>query len=67
MADQKGQRQRGGAGNPGRRETTSELIPAHPLSGRDAMIQLLLLIGIPLALLLLARYVLRALFPSLGY
>lgn len=67
MADPKGQRQRGGAGNPARRETASELIPAHPLSAREAMIQLLLLIGIPLALLLLARYVLRALFPSLGY
>ncbi len=67
MADQKGQRQRGAPGNPARRETAGELIPAHPLSGREALVQLLVLIGIPLALLLLARYVLRALFPSLGY
>ena len=67
MAEPKGQRQRGAAGNPARRETAGELIPANPLSGREAMVQLLLLLGIPLALLLLARFVLRALFPSLGY
>ena len=67
MADPKHQRQRGAAGSPARRETAGDLIPAHPLSGREAAVQLVLLLGIPLALLLLARYVLRALFPSLGY
>lgn len=45
----------------------SDLVPANPLSGREALFQVVLLLGIPLALLLLARVFLRQFFPSLGY
>jgi hypothetical protein len=44
-----------------------DLIPANPLSAREALFQVVLLLGIPLILLLLARVLLRQFFPSLGY
>lgn len=43
------------------------LIPANPLPARTAFIQIVLLLGIPALLLLLARYVLVHFFPSMGY
>jgi len=57
----------GGMGSPEPRNVVSDLIPQNPLSARTALIQVSLLIGIPLALLLLARYLLHRFFPSLGY
>jgi hypothetical protein len=67
MPEPKGNRGTKGASQQGRKEPTSELIPSHPLSARDAVIQVVLLIGIPLILLLLAKVVLHQFFPSLGY
>ena len=49
-----------GSGRPG-------LIPADPLPGWKALLQVLLLLGIPITLLLLARVILRRFFPELGY
>ena len=43
------------------------LIPQDPLSGWQALIQALLLLGVPILLLLLAKVVLRNFFPELGY
>lgn len=68
MADSKGQRGKGGNPQPpAKREPVGDLIPANPLSGREALFQVVLLLGIPLILLLLARVLLRQFFPSLGY
>jgi hypothetical protein len=44
-----------------------KLVPDNPLTGWQALIQTLFLLGIPLALLLLAKVVLRTFFPELGY
>ena len=43
------------------------LEPTNPLSTRMALIQTLLLLGIPLGLLALAKVVLSRFFPGLGY
>jgi len=43
------------------------LAPADHLSGRKAVVQALLLAGIPLALLLVAKVILNRFFPELGY
>lgn len=43
------------------------LEPEHPLPVRVALLQLALLIGVPLALLLALRPILRSYFPELGY
>jgi hypothetical protein len=43
------------------------LIPAIPLRLSTALLQVLLLLGVPIALLLLARPILRTFFPELGY
>jgi len=68
MADLKKNRTKSGGQQAGaRKEPAVELIPSHPLSGREALIQVVLLLGIPLILLILARFVLRQFFPSLGY
>ena len=68
MADSKGQRGKAGSQqSPVKKETVGDLIPANPLSGREALFQVVLLLGIPLILLLLARFLLRQFFPSLGY
>ncbi len=43
------------------------LIPADPLSGGKAIVQAIVLLGIPIALLLVAKLLLRKFFPALGY
>jgi hypothetical protein len=64
---------KGGQGKAGRsrgsesKNPTTQLIPTNPLSPSRAVIQVALLVGIPLVLLLLARYFLRQFFPTLGY
>ncbi len=45
----------------------STLIPEKPLSGTTAILQVLLLLGLPIGLLFLAKLALRAFFPQLGY
>ena len=68
MAESKGIKGKGGGQpTPGRKDPVGSLIPANPLSGREALLQIVLLLGIPLALLILARFALRQFFPSLGY
>ena len=42
-------------------------MPSDPLPGSKALIQVLLLVGVPLALLLVARVILKRFFPELGY
>lgn len=68
MPEAKGNKGKGGPsqGSP-RKEPVAELIPANPLTTREAILQVVLLLGIPLVLLILARYALRQFFPSLGY
>ena len=53
-----------GRPTPGSRRSLS---PANPMSGWLALFQILLLLGIPIMLLLLARLVLQKFFPALGY
>ena len=68
MAEPRGARNRTGSSRtPEPKNVVTDLIPANPLSPRVALIQIALLVGIPLLLLLLARFVLRQFFPSLGY
>jgi hypothetical protein len=58
------------AANPGSRPTPSgrpSLIPEDPLPGWKAALQALVLLGLPLALLLIAKVILRTFFPQLGY
>jgi hypothetical protein len=43
------------------------LIPANPLPVTTALVQVLILLGIPIALLVIARFILRRYFPELGY
>jgi hypothetical protein len=43
------------------------LIPSDPLPARVAILQVVLLFGIPLLLLALAKYLLHRYFPTLGY
>ncbi len=52
----------GGIG-PGRRG----LVPENPLPIWKAFVQVLILLGIPIGLLLVARTILRVYFPELGY
>jgi len=61
-----GQTQRGSSGGaaPGGRPA---LEPSEPLPLRSALLQIVVLLGIPIALLLFAKVVLRAFFPELGY
>jgi hypothetical protein len=68
MADSKVARGKAGnSRNPEPKNITAELVPTNPLSARTAFLQVALLIGIPLVLLLLARFLLQKFFPSLGY
>jgi hypothetical protein len=69
LAETRTQRGKGGSQqSPARKEpVVGDLIPANPLSGREALLQVVLLLGIPLVLLLVARFLLRQFFPSLGY
>jgi hypothetical protein len=68
LAEARGNRGKGGAQQgAGRKEPAGDLVPANPLSAREAILQVVLLLGIPLVLLILARFALRQFFPSLGY
>jgi hypothetical protein len=68
MAEPKKSRNKSGGSGPSEpRNVGSDLIPANPISASTALFQIALLIGIPLVLLLLARFLLRQFFPSLGY
>jgi hypothetical protein len=59
------QRTRPSAGSqPGGRPA---LEPTDPLKGTTALIQVLILLGIPLGLLLFAKVILQKFFPGLGY
>ena len=62
-------RRSSGARPPGTAQPAPRLsfTPANPLPGWKALVQAVLLLGIPLTLLLLAKLVLRTFFPSLGY
>lgn len=51
---------RGPAGRP-------PLEPEHPLSARMALFQVFLLVGVPVAALLILKVILRVYFPELGY
>jgi hypothetical protein len=55
--------QRTASGTSGR----PSLEPADPLPLRTALLQIVLLLGIPIGLLLFAKIILRAFFPELGY
>ena len=68
MAEPKGARNKvGNARSPEPKNVTTDLSPSNPLSASKAFMQVALLIGIPLVVLLLARFILRQFFPSLGY
>ena len=68
MSENKASRKKpGGGGSSDSRTVVADLIPQNPLSARTALIQVSLLVGVPLALLLLARYILHRFFPTLGY
>lgn len=54
---------RGASGTPGR----PSLEPADPLPLRTALLQVILLLGIPIGLLLFAKIILKTFFPELGY
>ncbi len=58
-----------GANPPGHHPPTGRpsLVPADPLPGWKALVQALLLVGIPLALLLVAKVIVKRFFPELGY
>ena len=43
------------------------LEPEHPMSLQLALFQVFLLVGVPVAALLILKLVLRAYFPELGY
>ena len=43
------------------------LEPLNPLPARTAVLQMVLLLGIPMGILLLMKVVLRTFFPQLGY
>jgi hypothetical protein len=57
------QRGAGGAASGGR----ASLEPDPPLSLRIALLQVAILLGIPIAVLVFAKVILRAFFPELGY
>jgi hypothetical protein len=58
-----------GAPHPGHHAPAGRppLEPVNPLPGWQATVQALLLVGIPMALLLIARFVLHTYYPELGY
>jgi hypothetical protein len=43
------------------------LEPEHPLTARMALLQVFLLVGVPVAALLVLKVILRMYFPELGY
>jgi len=52
--------QQGGAPRP-------SLTPQNPLPGRVALLQAMVLLGLPLTLLFVAKIILKEFFPQLGY
>ena len=54
-------------GQGGQGPSRPSLVPADPLPVWKALMQAALLLGIPVALLLVARVILRRFFPELGY
>jgi hypothetical protein len=60
---QRGARPPGQSPGPGRRSLT----PAESLPAWKAALQVLVLLGIPVSLLFIARIILRTYFPHLGY
>ncbi len=62
-------RRPGGANPPGQHLPAGRpsLIPPDPLPGWKAAVQALVLLGIPLTLLFVAKVVLKKFFPELGY
>jgi len=62
-------RRQAGATPPGQSPSGGRpgLIPADPLPGWKAVLQAALLLGIPIALLLVAKVILKTFFPALGY
>ena len=68
MANPKPNRNPTAASRPGEpRGDSGGLIPTNPLPLRVALLQVGILVGVPILLLILARYVLTRFFPSLGY
>jgi ACR3 family arsenite efflux pump ArsB len=59
-------RQQGGGG-PAQPVGRPGLIPAESLPVWKALVQVFILLGIPIALLVIARFILRRYFPELGY
>jgi len=59
-------RQQGGGG-PVQPLGRPSLIPADPLPVWKALVQVGILLGVPIALLVIARFILRRYFPELGY
>jgi len=43
------------------------LVPANPLSVQKALLQVAVLLGIPMALLIVGKVLIRVWFPELGY
>lgn len=60
QAGTRGAGQGAGSARPG-------LVPAHPMPLSLAVIQVVLLLGIPLAILVVIKQVLKRYFPELGY
>lgn len=62
-------RRSAGATPPGQHPPSGRpgLVPSDPLPGWKAVVQALLLLGTPLALLLVCRVILQRFFPELGY
>ncbi len=58
-----------GAPHPGHQASGGRppLEPVDPLPGWKATVQALLLVGIPMALLLIAKFVLHTYYPEFGY
>jgi hypothetical protein len=52
---------------PGGGSSRPPLEPANPLPARTAVLQMVLLLGIPLVILVLMKFVMRSFFPQLGY
>jgi hypothetical protein len=57
----------GGAPGGGQSAGRPSLTPANPLSVTRALLQVAILLGIPLLLLVVGKFLVRAWFPGLGY
>ena len=61
------QQRAAGVQRPGSASVRPSLVPKEPLSGWVALVQVLVMLGVPLTLLILAKLVLKSYFPELGY